>query len=159
MDLIHKTTTNLINQFDIIYLEDLNVKGMMKNHKLAKAIGDVSWGKFIDTLEYKALWNDKQIIHVDRFFPSSKTCSKCGWINNQLTLKDRNWTCPECNSVHDRDFNAAINILNEGYRKNISDGTSDYERGAKINPNKLGISHETLKEKELYVPETTTSLV
>ena len=159
MDLIHKTTTNLINQFDIIYLEDLNVKGMMKNHKLAKAIGDVSWGKFIDTLEYKALWNDKQIIHVDRFFPSSKSCSKCGWINNQLTLKDRNWTCPECNSVHDRDFNAAINILNEGYRKNISDGTSDYERGAKINPKKLGSSHETLKKTEPSVPETTTSLV
>jgi len=148
MDLIHKTTTSLVKQFDTIYLEDLNVKGMMKNHKLAKAIGDVSWGKFIDVLEYKALWNDKQVIHIDRFFPSSKTCSKCGWINNQLTLKDRNWTCPECSSVHDRDFNAAINILNEGYRKNISDGTSDYERGAKINPKKLGISHETLKETE-----------
>jgi putative transposase len=159
MDLIHKTTTNLIKQFDTIYLEDLNVKGMMKNHKLAKAIGDVSWGKFIDILEYKSLWNDKQVIHIDRFFPSSKTCSKCGWINNQLTLKDRNWICPECGSVHDRDFNAAINILNEGYRKNISDGTSDYERGAKINPKKLGISHETLKEREPRVPETTTSLV
>jgi putative transposase len=159
MDLIHKTTTNLIKQFDTIYLEDLNVKGMMKNHKLAKAIGDVSWGKFIDILEYKSLWNDKQVIHIDRFFPSSKTCSKCGWINNQLTLKDRNWICPECGSVHDRDFNAAINILNEGYRKNISDGTSDYERGAKINPKKLGISHETLKEMEPRVPETTTSLV
>ena len=154
MDLIHKTTTNLINQFDTIYLEDLNVKGMMKNHKLAKAISDVSWGKFIDVLEYKALWNDKQVIHIDRFFPSSKTCNKCGWINNNLTLKDRNWICPECSSVHDRDFNAAINILNEGYRKNISDGTSDYERGAKINPKKLGISHETLKEKEI-IPETT----
>jgi putative transposase len=159
MDLIHKTTTSLIKQFDTIYLEDLNVKGMMKNHKLAKAIGDVSWGKFIDVLEYKANWNDKQVIHIDRFFPSSETCSKCGWINNQLTLKDRNWTCPECNSVHDRDFNAAINILNEGYRKNISDGTSDYERGAKINPKKLGTSHETLKKTEHSVPETTTSLV
>ena len=159
MDLIHKTTTSLVKKFDTIYLEDLNVKGMMKNHKLAKAIGDVSWGKFIDTLEYKAKWNDKQVIHIDRFFPSSKTCSKCGWINNQLTLKDRNWTCPECGSIHDRDFNAAINILNEGYRKNISDGTSDYERGAKINPKKLGISHETLKKREPNVPETTTSLV
>ena len=158
MDLIHKTTTNLIKQFDTIYLEDLNVKGMMKNHKLAKAISDVSWGKFIDVLEYKALWNDKQVIHIDRFFPSSKTCNKCGWINNNLTLKDRNWICPECSSVHDRDFNAAINILNEGYRKNISDGTSDYERGAKINPKKLGTSNETLKEKEI-IPETTTSLV
>ena len=159
MDLIHKTTTNLIKQFDTIYLEDLNVKGMMKNHKLAKAIGDVSWGKFIDVLEYKAIWNDKQVIHIDRFFPSSKTCSKCGWINNQLTLKDRNWTCSECGEIHDRDFNAAINILNEGYRKNISDGTSDYERGAKINPKKLGVSHETLKKMEPSVPETTTSLV
>ena len=159
MDLIHKTTTSLVKQFDIIYLEDLNVKGMMKNHKLAKAIGDVSWGKFIDVLEYKAIWNDKQVIHIDRFFPSSKTCSKCGWINNNLTLKDRNWICPECGSVHDRDFNAAINILNEGYRKNISDGTSDYERGAKINPKKLGVSHETLKKMEPSVPETTTSSV
>ena len=159
MDLIHKTTTSLVKQFDTIYLEDLNVKGMMKNHKLAKAIGDVSWGKFIDVLEYKSNWNDKQVIHIDRFFPSSKTCSKCGWINNNLTLKDREWICPECGSVHDRDFNAAINILNEGYRKNISDGTSDYERGAKINPKKLGISHETLKKREPIVPETTTSLV
>ena len=110
-------------------------------------------------MEYKALWNDKQVIHIDRFFPSSKTCSKCGWINNSLTLKDRNWICPKCGEKHDRDFNAAINILNEGYRlDNISAGTTDYERGAKIRPN-LGTSNETLKEKEHYVPETTTSLV
>ncbi len=149
MDLIHKTTTNLIKQFDTIYLEDLNVKGMMKNHKLAKAISDVSWGKFIDILEYKSIWNDKQVIRIDRFFPSSKTCSKCGWINNNLTLKDRTWICPKCGEKHDRDVNAAINILNEGYRKNISDGTSDYERGAKIRPVSAGVSNETLKKKEL----------
>jgi len=148
MDLIHKTTNNLINEFDIIYLEDLNVKGMIKNHKLAKAISDVAWGTFIDILEYKAIWNDKQVIHIDRFFPSSKACSKCGWINNQLALKDRNWTC-KCGEKHDRDVNAAINILNEGYRKNISDGTSDYERGAKIRPISTGTSNETLKKKEL----------
>ena len=148
MDLIHKTTNNLINEFDIIYLEDLNVKGMIKNHKLAKAISDVAWGTFIDILEYKAIWNDKQVIHIDRFFPSSKACSKCGWINNQLALKDRNWTC-KCGEKHDRDINAAINILNEGYRKNISDGTSDYERGAKIRPISTGTSNETLKKKEL----------
>ena len=147
MYLIHKTSTNLIKQFDAIYLEDLNVKGMMKNHKLAKAISDVCWSKFINILEYKANWNDKQIIHIDRFFPSSKTCSKCGWINNNLTLKDRNWIC-KCGKKHDRDINAAINILNEGYRKNISDGTSDYDRGAKIRPKKLGTSNETIKEKE-----------
>ncbi len=149
MDLIHKTTSTLIHDFDIIYLEDLNIKGMIKNHKLSKAISDVSWGKFIDVLEYKASWNDKKIIHIDRFFPSSKACSKCGWINNNLTLKDRTWICPKCGEKHDRDVNAAINILNEGYRKNISDGTSDYERGAKINPKKLGTSNETLKKKEL----------
>jgi len=156
MDLIHKTTTSLINQFDTIYLEDLNVKGMMKNHKLAKAISDVSWGKFIEILEYKANWNGKQVIHIDRFFPSSKTCSKCGWINNSLTLNNRNWICPKCGEKHDRDFNAAINIHNEGYRKNISDGTSDYERGAKIRPSD-GTSNETFKEKEHCVPETTNS--
>ena len=159
MDLIHKTTISVVKPFDTIYLEDLNVKGMMKNHKLAKAIGDVSWGKFIDVLEYKAVWNDKQVIHIDRFFPSSKTCSNCGWINKNLTLKDRNWTCHKCGSVHDRDFNAAINILNEGYRKNISDGTSDYGRGAKVRPDSVGTSNEAIKEKEHFVPETTTYLM
>ena len=149
MDLIHKTTLNLVNQYDKIYLEDLNVKGMMKNHKLAKAIGDVSWGKFIEILTYKAEWNEKEIIHIDRFFPSSKTCSKCGWINNSLTLKDRTWTCRECGEVHDRDVNSAINILNEGCRKNISGGTSDYKRRAKIRPSFDGIGVEALKEKTL----------
>ena len=159
MDLIHKTTNDLVKQFDTIYLEDLNIKGMMKNHKLSKSISDVSWGKFIDTLEYKANWNDKSIIHIDRFFPSSKTCSKCGWINNNLTLKDRTWVC-NCGEKHDIDLNAAINILNEGYRlNNISVGTTDYERVDQIRPEKSGIICETLKEKEHNVPETTKSLV
>jgi putative transposase len=160
MDLIHKTTNDLVKQFDTIYLEDLNIKGMMKNHKLSKSISDVSWGKFIDTLEYKANWDDKQVVHIDRFFPSSKTCSKCGWINNNLTLKDREWKCDKCGEVIDRDLNAAINILNEGYRlNNISVGTTDYERGDQIRPEKSGIICETLKEKEHNVPETTKSLV
>ena len=148
MDLIHKTTLNLVKEFDTIYLEDLNVKGMMKNHKLAKSISDVSWGKFIDVLTYKAEWNNKEIIHIDRFFPSSKTCHKCGYIHNGLTLKEREWTCKECGEVLDRDVNAAINILNEGCRKNISGGTSDYKRRAQIRPSN-GISNEALKEKEL----------
>jgi putative transposase len=161
MDLIHKTTNDLINQFDTIYLEDLNVKGMMKNHKLSKSISDVSWGKFIDTLEYKSMWNEKQVIHIGRFFPSSKTCNKCGWINNSLTLKDREWIC-KCGEKLDRDLNASINILNEGYRlNNISVGTTDYERGDQIRPDSSGTIYETLKEMERYdnVPETTTSLV
>ena len=158
--MIHKTTNNLINDFDVIYLEDLNVKGMMKNHKLSKAISDVSWGKFINVLEYKAKWNDKQVIHIDRFFPSSKTCSKCGWINNNLVLKDREWICPECGEKHDRDFNAAKNIENEGFRiKNISVGTTDYERGAKIRPILVGTSNETFKEKKHFVSETTKYLI
>ena len=148
MDLIHKITLNLVKDFDKIYLEDLNVKGMMKNHKLAKAISDVSWGKFIDTLTYKAEWNDKEIIHIDRFFPSSKTCSSCGWINNTLTLKDREWIC-KCGEVHDRDINAAINILNEGCRKDISGGTSDYKRRAEIRPSLDGTGVEAFKEKEI----------
>jgi putative transposase len=169
MDLIHKTTNDLVKQFDTIYLEDLNVKGMMKNYKLSKAISDVSWGKFIDILEYKSLWNDKQVVHIDRFFPSSKTCSKCGWINNNLTLKDREWKC-KCGEILDRDLNASINILNEGKRLNISVGTTDYnisvgtteyERGDQIRPDSSGIICETLKKMERHdnVPETTTSLV
>lgn len=145
MELIHKTTINLIKNFDKIYLEDLNVKGMMKNHKLAKAIGDVSWSKFIDVLTYKAEWNEKEIVHIDRFFPSSKTCHKCSYVNQSLKLKDRSWTCPDCGEVLDRDVNAAINILNEGRRKNISDGTSDHKRGVKIRPSD-GTDYETLKE-------------
>jgi len=149
MDLIHKTTFNLIKDFDKIYLEDLNVKGMMKNYRLAKSISDASWGKFIDILTYKAEWNDKEIIHIDRFFPSSKTCHKCGYINNSLTLKDRSWTCPDCGENHDRDVNASINILNEGYRKNISGGTSDYKRRAQIRLSQESISNEALKEKKL----------
>jgi len=159
MDLIQKTTINLIKQFDTIYLEDLNIKGMMKNHKLSKAISDVSWGTFVQVLDYKSLWNDKSVVHIDRFFPSSKTCSKCGWINNNLTIKDRYWICSKCGEKHDRDFNAATNILNEGYRINISVGTTDYERGDQIRLEKSGVICETLKEKEHYVPETTTSLV
>lgn len=146
MDLIHKTTLNLVKEFDTIYLEDLNVKGMMKNHKLAKSISDVSWGKFIDVLTYKAEWNDKQVIHIDRYFPSSKTCNKCGYVNNGLKLKDREWICPDCDEKLDRDLNAAINILNEGYRKDISGGTSEYKRRAQIRLEKSSKGVETFKE-------------
>ena len=146
MDLIHKTTLNLVKEFDTIYLEDLNVKGMMKNHKLAKSISDVSWGKFIDVLTYKAEWDDKQVIHIDRYFPSSKTCNKCGYVNNGLKLKDREWICPDCGEKLDRDLNAAINIYNEGCRKDISGGTSEYKRRAQIRLEKSSKGVETFKE-------------
>ena len=146
MDLIHKTTLNLVKEFDTIYLEDLNVKGMMKNHRLAKSISDVSWGKFIDVLTYKAEWDDKQVIHIDRYFPSSKTCNKCGYVNNGLKLKDREWICPDCGEKLDRDLNAAINIYNEGCRKDISGGTSEYKRRAQIRLEKSSKGVETFKE-------------
>ena len=116
MDNLHKVSHRLVSDYDIIALEDLNVKGMVKNHKLAKHISDASWGTFIRLLEYKADWNDKQIVKVNRFYPSSKTCGGCGWINQDLKLSDREWTCNSCGVVHDRDVNASVNILKEGLK-------------------------------------------
>ena len=157
MDLIHKVSLNLVRNYDQIFLEDLNVKGMVKNHKLSKSISDVSWSKFVEVLTYKANWNDKEVIKVGRFFPSSKTCNSCGWINNSLTLNERTWTC-KCGLEVDRDLNAAKNILNEGLRQNISVGTTDYGRGAQIRPEKSGTSVETSKEKIPSGSETHQSL-
>ena len=148
MDNLHKTSTDLIKKYDTIFLEDLNIKGMVKNHKLAKHISDVSWGKFITMLEYKALWNDKNIIKIDRFFPSSKTCNSCGWVNQNLKLDMREWTCPSCKTKLDRDLNASKNILKEGI-KIISVGTIDYRCGDDIRPTLVGTIGETSKKKEL----------
>lgn len=111
-DFLHKVSSELINNHDSIALEDLNISGMLKNHCLAGSISDVSWGMFVTMLEYKAKWNGVNILRIGRFEPSSKTCSECGYINKELTLKDREWACPECGSVLDRDLNAAINIKN-----------------------------------------------
>lgn len=97
-------------------MEDLNVKGMLKNHKLAKAIQEIGLYRFRQVLTDKALLNDKQVVSVGRFYPSSKTCHKCGYVKKDLTLSNREWTCPICGEHHDRDVNAAINILSEGLR-------------------------------------------
>ena len=97
-------------------MEDLNVSGMMKNHKLSKSIQDVSFCELKQILQYKASWNDKQIVFIDRFYPSSKTCHCCGYKNDSLQLSDRQWVCPKCGVIHDRDINAAKNILEEGKR-------------------------------------------
>ncbi len=115
LDLLHKVSTQITNEYDIICLEDLNVKGMMANHKLAKHIADASWGTFVRLLEYKASWNDKRIIKINRFYPSSKTCNECGYIHQDLNLSEREWTCPN-GHVLDRDINASKNILEEGLR-------------------------------------------
>ena len=133
MDKLHKISTDLIRKYDVICCEDLNVKGMQRNHRLAQSIADASWGTFLTFLSYKAEMNDKQIVKIGRYYPSSKTCHHCGYVKEDLTLKDREWICPQCGEVIDRDLNAAKNILNEGLR-NISAGTVDYTGGADVRP-------------------------
>ena len=113
---IHHIVNQLLNENQVIVMEDLNVSGMMQNHKLAKSIQDVSFCELKQILQYKASWNDKQVIFIDRFYPSSKLCSDCGYKKSDLQLSDREWVCPDCGVVHDRDINAAKNILNEGKR-------------------------------------------
>ena len=113
---MHKVSTEIIKNHDVICIEDLAVKNMMNNHKLAQAFSDVSLSTFYAMLEYKANWNDKVIVKIDRFFPSSKTCNVCNYINQDLTLKDREWTCVSCRTKHDRDFNASINIKKQGLK-------------------------------------------
>lgn len=113
---IHYVTNELLTYFDTIFMEDLNVHGMLRNHHLAKAIQEVGFCKFKETLVNKALMNDKQVVFIDRFYPSSKTCSVCGYKKRDLRLSDREWICPNCGMKHDRDINAAMNILLEGQR-------------------------------------------
>ena len=113
---IHYVVNKLLQSYDTIFMEDLNVQGMLRNHSLAKAISEVGFYQFKEILINKALDNDKEVSLVDRFYPSSKTCSKCGYKKKDLTLSDREWTCPNCGTRHNRDINAAVNILLEGKR-------------------------------------------
>lgn len=116
-DFLHKISIFLIKEYDVICVETLRIKNMLKNHKLAKAISDVSWHEFCRQLEYKCLWYDKKFVKIDTYFASSQICSNCGFKN--IDIKDlsvREWICPECDEYHDRDINAAKNILNEGLK-------------------------------------------
>jgi len=113
---IHSVVNELLTYYDTIFMEDLNVKGMLKNHHLAKAIQEIGFYRFRQILVDKARNNYKKVVFIDRFYPSSKTCSNCGYKKRDLKLSDREWTCPVCGEYHDRDLNAAINILHEGER-------------------------------------------
>ena len=117
-DFQNKLSRELVNNFDTLCFEDLNVKGMLKNDKLAKCISDVAWGRFKEMCEYKVEWEGKHVRTIGRFEPSSKLCNKCYKVNEELTLKERVWTCPNCSAVHDRDVLAANNIKAFAYKSN-----------------------------------------
>jgi putative transposase len=112
VNFLHKLSTDIIKRYDTICLENLNIKGMMSNHCLANSIQSVTWFEFVRQLNYKSEWYGKNVVVIGRFEPSSKTCSKCGYVKRDLKLSDREWICPVCGEYHDRDVNAAINIKN-----------------------------------------------
>lgn len=120
-DFLHKLSTKLIRENQTIIVENLKVKNMLKNSRLAKSISDVSWSKFIDYLDYKANWYGRELIKIDTFFPSSQLCSECGYQNKKVKdLSVREWECPKCHSIHDRDINASKNILQQGLKLQLA---------------------------------------
>ncbi len=115
-DFLHKQSFMLVNENQVICMEDLSVKNMLLNHKLAKSIQDAGWSDFKRMVAYKSGWRGRTFVQIGKFFPSTKKCNHCGEVNPMLTLSDREWQCPSCDAIHDRDHNAAQNILDEGLR-------------------------------------------
>lgn len=142
-DMLHKVSHQLISNYDLIALESLNVKGMMKNKNLSKHIADASWGMFVDFLEYKADWDNKKIVKINQWYPSSKICNVCGWVNKDMDLSVRKWTCKNGHHL-DRDLNASLNILKEGLII-TSSGAGDYTDG---DPSKTLLSKQRSMNSE-----------
>jgi putative transposase len=138
-DFQHKLTTRLIRENQVVCVESLAVKNLMQNDHLAKAIADVGWGEIVRQLEYKAGWYGRTLVKIDRWYPSSKTCSGCGYVLEALDLEERAWTCPQCGMHHDRDTNAAQNILTEGLRQTAAgQAVAAWGGGVRPNPNGTG---------------------
>ncbi|KAM3095942.1 RNA-guided endonuclease InsQ/TnpB family protein [Phormidesmis sp. 146-35] len=157
-DFLHKLSRKMVNENQVICVENLAVKNMVKNHNLAKAISDASWGEFTKMLEYKAREDRRYYIEVDRFFPSSKTCSVCLNRVGSLPLDVRSWQCNNCGTKHDRDVNAAINIRDEGLRI-LALGTSATANGGKVSP-KVGRRKSSVSKAlpvEVGSPHSTTA--
>jgi len=148
---IHNITAQIVRDNQTICVEDLSVANMMKNHNLAKSISDCSWSEFLRQLKYKSEWNERNLITIDKFFPSSKTCNKCKFVNQDLTLKDRKWICPNCGEKLDRDINASENILEQGL--------IIYNSGCGMQSESKQKREEALSLDEPTSHETQTSLV
>ena len=157
-DNLHKITTKLIKESDIICIENLNVKGMTKNHKLAKAIQDASFGTLVSMLKYKAAWHNRKIIEIDRFYPSSKLCHCCSHRMNYMGLEIRNWICPNCGTEHDRDINAAINIKNEGLRILDNQGTVRNTETGVNQDTPMPVENPTMDERSVMNLKSSDSM-
>jgi putative transposase len=154
-DFLHKLSRKLVDESQVIVVENLNVKGMVKNRLLSKSISDVGWGMFVNFIDYKLKQKDGELIEINRFFPSSKTCSSCGHIVDSLPLNIREWDCPICHSHHDRDGNAALNIRNEGIRiKNKDGGNPVSADGVCVRPTHLRMRRHRAEKSEAHtVPQ------
>ena len=138
---LHHVSKALIDENQVVVLEDLNVQGMLKNRRLAKSVSDVSLGELVRQIEYKAGWYGREVVKVDRWYPSSKTCNVCGYVNADLTLAEREWACPHCGTDLDRDRNASLNILGEGLRiRARTAGTAGIACGEDVRPPQGGCS-------------------
>jgi putative transposase len=154
-DFLHKLSRKLVDESQVIIVENLNVKGMVRNRKLSKAISDVGWGIFVNLLAYKLERKQGKLIEIDRFFPSSKNCSCCGHIMDELPLDIREWSCPSCDTHHDRDSNASLNIRTEGIRiLTMGGGNPVPASGACVRPDSRKVKGQRAMKLEAYAPLT-----